>query len=162
MRIARLVAAAGVALAVSTAVPGASAATPAPQSCSVQAAGEVVPANPGGVVATAAVANADAVVECTLDPLHTTIADMVAGYGGDISLGIYTDTGVRLCAAPLAVYRSTGPVLVMANHVDACLIGVDQPLRTRPLYMRIDWATNPPYMCCGFRWVPITPVGVTT
>ncbi|HEU0132348.1 MAG TPA: hypothetical protein VFQ85_15290 [Mycobacteriales bacterium] len=161
MRIVRLAVTTAAVLALSAAVPGATAATPDPHSCTMQAAGEVVPANPGNIVATAAVVNVDATVECTLDPLRTTVTDMVNGYGGDMSLGVYTDTGVQLCGAPLAVYRSTGPVLVMVQHLE-CVLGVDQALRTRPLYGRVDWATNPPYLCCGFRWFRISPVGSTT
>ncbi len=136
----------------------ASAATPHPATCVGAVEGVLVPANPGNLAVTAAVAVVSGQVECHPDPLWTPPGALLTAYTGHIDIEVMTASGVFVCDAPFQEFPSAGPVLVM-TIAHTCVIPVTQPLRTSPLYARLRWATMPPYICCGERRALLNPVG---
>lgn len=148
-----------VALSAAAVSPVASAAPPHPDSCTATVEGVTVPANPGGIVATAAVVAVAGEVVCVRDVLASTIGELATPYEGHIDLDVYTDTGVHVCDVPFLPVQSAGPVLAMA-HAGQCVLDVTNPYRTRPLRVRLRWAAMPPYVCCGDLWANVSPAGV--
>lgn len=152
--------AAAVLCAASLAAPAA-ANPPHPNACTAVGSGAVVPANPGGLASTAAVVAFGADVVCAKDLLATPPQEHADLYKGHLTVVLLAQNGGAVCGARSAVseWPSVGSVLVMAVH-DVCVIPVTDARRLQPLSVQIYWATLSPYVCCGSKNVPITPVGV--
>jgi hypothetical protein len=157
VRITRLLVAVAIAATAMTAP--ADAGTPSPASCQTKIEGAVVPANPGGVAATASVIVVSAQVECHRDPLTTPPIELDDHWWGHISLDVTTDSGQSMCGHGPDTFNAVGPVLVMAFQ-QTCVLPVTEPARLRPLTAHLYWATLPPYQCCGIRHQPLNPVGI--
>lgn len=149
-----------VVLAGSTFAPQAGATPPPdPHTCTATLEGAVVPANPAGLIQTAAIVVAAGEVVCLRDVLNSTPNETLSTYSGHITIAIVTDQGDLLCDKGPVVANSVGPVLVNAIDIE-CIVPVTDPRRTRPLKAVLHWATLSPYWCCDSIETPLSPVGV--